>query len=258
MTRTKPNPFADQHISKLKADGVDVSPADCVWLYELADAYLNNSEGSFSVKLFGIKVGKHTLNRMSLGARIWFADIASELFDGDENLLNLSVCFALFNSRKPELFKSLLTYDEAKRAVLEWSKTIDLSADEITAAIDMLYPTEETRSCSSCGNKDSDECKLCDQFSRWLERKLPEVEKKMQWGEVLLSICTVYGNTPEWWCWNVSEQECIELATKASIKDSSSENRNAEEQYKKRNQQKLFNRFLEAVKMIRREHGRRT
>jgi len=137
-------PLADlarAEIKNLEDTGVNLTPDEIVWLNELA-IEVENPTGRVDFAAAGepVRVGKHVMWPFTVSSAAWWARMAGTAFttrDGARNAL----AFCLCNGRQPDVFADILTTDDARKAVNDWTLRAGITAAEREAAILRCVPS---------------------------------------------------------------------------------------------------------------------
>ena len=133
--------LARAEITDLRADGIDPTADEIVWLNELA-IEVESPAGRVPYHCAGepVRMGNYTMWPFTVASAEWWARVANgKAFvtpDGSRNAL----AFCLCNGRTPDVFADLLTVDDAREAVNKWVMRCGATADERNAAILRCVP----------------------------------------------------------------------------------------------------------------------
>lgn len=132
--------LAEAEIDNLRADGIDLTPAEIVELNALGWAVESPETRRLLARGAPVSVGGVYLWPMSLYAQDWFNRVGCEL-DGKASPV-YALAYAMAHSRDPG---EPLALDgrEAERVVQAWGKTLKCTFDELNVAISQIIQQDE-------------------------------------------------------------------------------------------------------------------
>jgi hypothetical protein len=144
----KPNihPLAKTHLREL-ADKLAALPGEPLtleeqlWIVRLCEAVVNPVSG-LRADLIGqperCGMSDVWLWHFSVGASIWYRDLACTWWQGDSDRLFWALAFALANGRDKAVLQAARTRDAASGLVYEWSLSLSCERAEIEDAVDRI------------------------------------------------------------------------------------------------------------------------
>lgn len=126
-----------------------------------------------------IVVGGVPLYRLSLGALEWLMERALPWFDGDADLQDLLVAYAMANVKAPEVFLRLHTAKAARTEVLGWARTVRASKAELGLAMTALMSVAEREPDTPAGKS----------------------AQSHGFGPIIAHLVDRFGGAPDYWMW---------------------------------------------------------
>ena len=134
---------AQAEIKELRAAGIQPTLDEIVWINDLSRA-VENPKGGENRHLAGkpSKAGTVWLWPFTIQARIWYESTLG-WFDGNAELENNALAFALAHGRESGAFLHLTGYQSAKKAIEQWRAAIDCTDEELAAAVFDVIPHDD-------------------------------------------------------------------------------------------------------------------
>lgn len=201
MLVSKPieNPILDSAVAEIRAAGVEPSPIQVVWIYQIAQQEVNpngNSQQAFFDAPFS--VGGVWLYPMTAGCRMWMNEYADKFFANNQRDYLYAMGFGLAHAMQPETLLVLTNEIDARRAVRRWSCGLKCSDDALTDAVKRVLGIENV-----------------------VEVGDPEPKKESPmaeiYGDLIASVCHAYKLTPHYVMWEISEDSLRELLNKMPL-----------------------------------------
>lgn len=151
VTIRKPvfGPLLSGELKKLKAAGVDPTPEEVVWLWQMCNVAIRPTMRATSqVFALPVRVGKDLyLYSPVWAARLWFDDICRPAMEGmspDFRVLTYGFYYSI--GSKVNIIEKLLTRTDIIRAVTAWGRNLKtVSLDELQEGIALITgDTEDT------------------------------------------------------------------------------------------------------------------
>jgi hypothetical protein len=182
----KLNPLLRTKLEKLADAGgaAPLAPGDfdeLIVLNELAYRVTQPGPETTPRLLLDLKArcGNVTLYALSLGAWLWYQDIAQDWWPPGSYWDNLLSVFVSAHSRQPEIFDDIQTKHQCKRAMRRWLRHCSCTSSEMLQA--------------------------CAVVMRMDQAMLPDEEQKdIDYGPVLRFLTKEHGGTIDWWMWGES------------------------------------------------------
>jgi hypothetical protein len=133
--------LAEQEIVSLAAAGVHCTPKEVVWLNDLG-CEVENPAGRTSPALAGepVRMGKQIMWPFTVASgEFWGRLLVKKAFESHDGSRN-ALAFTLCNGRNPEVFDNILTVDDARQAVNDWTMRCGATAAERESAIVRCVP----------------------------------------------------------------------------------------------------------------------
>jgi hypothetical protein len=215
---------------ELKSEGVTLDPIadlDHILVLDRLARQMMAPPSAGEAALFSpaITVGNVTLRRLSLGARVWLAEVVAEWYANEPRQSDLAHLYAMAHSDRPETLWAV-QHDRAAmdRAIAAWSRTVTASMNAMIDAAARLHATRGEPDASTRGP--GDYRAALGILHRW--RPLPEVyrleaeaaltalaldkdETDIGWGRIIEGLVDEYGGTAEDWAWRRPEDELVLL-----------------------------------------------
>ena len=137
-------PLADlarEEIRDLEDSGVELTPDEIVWLNELATE-VESPAGRVDVSAAGepVRMGSQIMWPFTVASAAWWARMAGTAFSTSDGARN-ALAFALCNGRTPEVFADILTTDDARKAVNDWTLRCGATAKAASTPWKTTAPT---------------------------------------------------------------------------------------------------------------------
>lgn len=138
------HPLAHRHIRELRERwGVEPTLEEALWIVELCKRVLNPNAGE-RLDLIGIPArcgaSDEWLWPITIGAGIWYQDLAEAWWPGDVDRLNQAMAFALAHARDKETLRACRTRDVSAGMIREWALSLTCNQAELNAAVDEILP----------------------------------------------------------------------------------------------------------------------
>lgn len=182
------HPLAAQHLRELRERwGVEPTLEESIWIVELAKRVVDPVP-SERRELLGLPVrigsGDDWLWQPTIGGRVWFRDLATAWWRGDDEQLFRALAFSLANGRDRAVMRSCRTRAEAEAVIWKWSMGLTCNADELQAAVSEVMPE-----------------------SRPETGKKPVKPGTVDWQEVCGELEAATGIPTDHWVWEISMDE---------------------------------------------------
>ena len=172
LEKKKLPPLAKKRLRVLRAEGVNPTDEELVWLVDLARA-LDEVPEDYNPASFAVYAGRCPLYPLTIAGRMWLFEIAAPALDGFDSLINLALPFALAHGKKVDLLKSLTDPGQIAAAIDLWATGLDCTESELIAAADRIMPTDPLA--------------------------IPGESKPTKWGEVCAMLSSQVGGSPAYW-----------------------------------------------------------
>lgn len=138
------HPLAHTHLLELRQKwGVKPTLEESLWIVECCKRVLNPYNGS-RMDLIGIPVrcghSDEWLWPITVGAGIWYQDLAETWWQGDRDKLGIALAFALAHARDKETLRECRTREAAAEMIHGWGYSLTCTRAELEAAIDEVLP----------------------------------------------------------------------------------------------------------------------
>jgi len=179
------HPMAAQHLRELRERwGAEPTLEESLWIVRLCERALDPAGDRRDLIGIPVRVGAsgEWLWPLTVGASVWWNDLASVWFGGDGKMLFLSYAFALANGRDRQTMQACRTRREAERVIREWLLGLSCGLGELEAAMEEVSPPNRP------GEKQP-------------------APKKTDWAQVCGEIETATGIPCGHWVWDISKAE---------------------------------------------------
>ena len=134
---------AQAEIRELQAQGIQPTLDEIVWINDLSRA-VENPKGGEHRHLAGepSRAGSVWFWPFTIQARIWYESTFG-WFDGNAELENNALAYALAHGRESGAFLHLTGYQSAKKAIEQWRAALDCTDEELAAAMFDVIPHDD-------------------------------------------------------------------------------------------------------------------
>lgn len=140
-----------------------------------------------------VMVGKVRLYRLSFGAIDWLDAGPVQWFSDDRILGSLATAFAMAHSHQRRVLDRLADPTRTEREIRLWERGTGCAADALMEAVDALLERPDDGQRSEVRDQKSDDAELVSRHP------------------VLHRLMHAYGGTIDYWLWEVSADDCVEL-----------------------------------------------
>ena len=138
------HPLARTHLRELRERwGVEPTLEEAVWIVALCEKVLNPGIGA-RAELIGVPArcgaSDEWLWPMTVGAGIWFRELACAWWDGDPDRQFWALAFAMAHGRDKAVLAACRTREASAGMIREWSLSLACTREEMEAAVDAVLP----------------------------------------------------------------------------------------------------------------------
>ena len=180
------HPMAAQHLRELRERwGVEPTLEESLWIVRLCERVLDPVGDRRDLIGIPVRVGasEEWLWPLSIGASVWWNDLASVWFGRDGGMLFKSYAFALANGRDKTVIRACRTMPEAESLIWKWEIGLTCGMRELEAAVEEVSPPKRPGG------------------------KKPSEPKKTDWAQICGEIEAVTGIPCDHWIWEISKAE---------------------------------------------------
>lgn len=190
--------IAQDAVNELAKEGIVCTPEEIVWLNSAAEKVVKPTKSDEILFLhLPIACGNSFLWHLSIGARIWLEQYGKPWFIGSGDMEQLVMAYALAHSRQPEVFAGLTSRMVARLKIVLWACKLNATKQELSVAI------------AICMGDDEDMVEIKSPKS-----KVEPEGNASDYGDCIALLCHFYGESPDYWLWKASEQECAQMINK--------------------------------------------
>lgn len=200
-TQNRLHPLAQAEVDSLQAKGIAPTLDDVVWLNDLAREIESPRHGVGLSAGCPVRAGDVWLWPMTVAGGVWYEYMAPQ-FDGQGDVESVLVAFTLARGRDAGAFDALWTYDDARRAVLDWRKRANCTPDELILAVNYALAQDgddvveldpdHPKAKTSAGTADTDQ-----------SDQPPDAP---DWSDTIAWLCSAVSGPPEMWERQVSRR----------------------------------------------------
>lgn len=185
------HPLAHTHLLELRQKwGVEPTLEESLWIVECCKRVVNPYNGS-RMDLIGIPVrcgdSDEWLWPITVGAGIWYQDLAEVWWQRDRDKLGCALAFALAHARDKETLRACRTREAAADMIREWGFSLTCTRAELEAAIDEVLPAPSVKA----NPRPADE------------------QSRTDWEALIVDIEIVSGISADRWLWEISREATL-------------------------------------------------
>jgi hypothetical protein len=202
LKKPKANQLFLNAVEEVKASGYTPTPDEVVWLHELAKICVDGFDASCPVYLQQpVTVGNCTLYPKTIGAGLWY-EKAAKWYEGDSLAELMCIGFMLAHSRDKETFERLDSKAKTDLAIVRWQLFLSCSCtvEQIAWAINKVLGQHEY------ANLDS-------------PNEVQKFASVTDWGDIICRLSGHYKQTPEYFIWQCSEGQALDMLAKSVKQD---------------------------------------
>lgn len=196
--RQRINALYADGVAEVKASGVEMSPADYAWLWDLSKAAIDVGRDIPEILALPVMIGKVALHPVTVGSLLWWR-MAQEWFEpGAETVL--AMAWMLAKAPDAEAFRMAGTRFRARCAVWWWAARLPLSA-----TLDQLAEGVNAAMCA----RDGDTLNLPSAAG---EKSSPR-PTVADYGKFIIRLCSQQKVAPDSIRWDIPATDAYALAT---------------------------------------------
>lgn len=181
---------AQQAIAELKQRGIAPTIDEIVTLHEYGKQIEQPEPHAPALDGWPVAVGGVVLHPWTIGAWLWWSQCARPCFPDDSDISVLVYAFAMAHGHDLDVLQPLVTFRQIKKAVTQWGRGLDATAQELVSAINLLHRTPSESSTQDGGDGAADDAAL-DGLVDWLVSE--------------------HGQSREYWMWSASLSYALRL-----------------------------------------------
>lgn len=192
VEKPRVNLVYESAVKECLASGAILNPSDYVWLHFASVKAIGANE--YDAPEFidpCVTVRNVTLYTQSIASIMWWERYGSQWYSNDQTAQILAIAFCMAHSRQPDAFKCILSKWRADLRLLAWQWSISATVNELAWGIDRIS-----------GSMDAVEIDTPNEVKN---------QSSAEWGEVIARLCATYGNTPEYYLYEISDADCATL-----------------------------------------------
>jgi len=229
------HPTALAAVQKLADEGITCDLDELLWLHHEAQRATRITPGDGTMLDYPLIVGNAALWPLTLGADEWLTRYARPLYataptnapthqrtnsapsaPSSLRLQTLCIGFAMAHSRRPEMFIQLTTRARIIWRVCYWAAGRTFTLRELAAGVDRVLGIAAADMVNIPTPKELAAAANAQTHQRTNSAPSAPAPDYSGHGDTIALLCHFYGNTPDYWLWQISSPRVLDLIERIS------------------------------------------